>query len=214
MAATPRGIDRLDVIDFALAAESTVEEKSAVTTHSIKPRSPPRGKSKPDPKTKKSAHKETENKKQGSLSKFTTKATKWLKISEPSATALEEFRKAEFRRNHVEGMMDPLAAAKLKIPSAKLPVDAIRPSGRGPEPEDIARKKHHDKMMKAPGTGSSCGSNTGSPSFSTCKHSFDNRGSTESSFRTRTNSFASATTLGPKTLLCILGGNVDETKGE
>ncbi|RDW84370.1 hypothetical protein BP6252_01960 [Coleophoma cylindrospora] len=82
------------------------------------------------------------------------KASQWAKVSEPSGNALEQYRKAEFKRSNVSGLKDPQAAAKLKIPSTRLPDDAIMPSGKGPEPEEILRKQKESKA-KAPGSSGS-----------------------------------------------------------
>ncbi|KAI0189384.1 hypothetical protein EV127DRAFT_408919 [Xylaria flabelliformis] len=64
----------------------------------------------------------------------------WISISEPSTEALKNYKKDTFKKAGI-APNDPLANAKLHLPVASIPRDAIKPGGRGPEPEEIALQK-------------------------------------------------------------------------
>lgn len=64
----------------------------------------------------------------------------WISMSEPSSQALKDYKKETYRRAGI-APDDPRAPAKLHLPVATLPAEAIKPSGRGPDPEEIILKK-------------------------------------------------------------------------
>ncbi|KAI1162370.1 hypothetical protein F5B18DRAFT_381943 [Nemania serpens] len=64
----------------------------------------------------------------------------WVSVSEPSTQALRNYKRDTFNNAGI-ALDDPLANAKLHLPVASLPPDAIKPGGRGPEPEEIALKR-------------------------------------------------------------------------
>lgn len=64
----------------------------------------------------------------------------WLSTSEPSTQALKNYKKEAFKRAGTTPD-DPRATAKLHIPTSTLPPEAIKPSGRGLDPEDVLRKE-------------------------------------------------------------------------
>lgn len=68
----------------------------------------------------------------------------WVSISEPSNQALKNYKKEAFRRAGTTPE-DPRATAKLHIATATLPPEAIKPSGPGPDPEEIALRKAEQK---------------------------------------------------------------------
>ncbi|KAI0817480.1 hypothetical protein GGR55DRAFT_685112 [Xylaria sp. FL0064] len=64
----------------------------------------------------------------------------WVSVSEPSTQALKNYKKDTYNKAGI-ALDDPLANAKLHLPVAPLPPDAIKPGGRGPEPEEIIFQK-------------------------------------------------------------------------
>ncbi|KAL7629359.1 hypothetical protein AAE478_000879 [Parahypoxylon ruwenzoriense] len=64
----------------------------------------------------------------------------WVSISEPSTQALKDYKKETYKKANI-ALDDPQAKAKLHLPVGTLPPDAIKPDGRGPDPEEIALKK-------------------------------------------------------------------------
>lgn len=70
----------------------------------------------------------------------------WVSMSEPSAQAFKQHKKETYKRAGV-ALDDPRANAKLHISATTLPPSAIRPSGPGPEPEEIARRKAENKRQ-------------------------------------------------------------------
>ncbi|KAI0383847.1 hypothetical protein F5Y04DRAFT_278473 [Hypomontagnella monticulosa] len=64
----------------------------------------------------------------------------WVSVSEPSAQALKQYKKETYRKADI-ALDDPRANAKLHLPVGMLPREAIKPSGRGPDPEEIAMKR-------------------------------------------------------------------------
>lgn len=72
------------------------------------------------------------------------KMTDWLAVSEPSTRALEHHRQDVFRRAGIS-RLDPDAGAKLQVPVGGIPADAVRPSGPGPEPEEVARRRAEER---------------------------------------------------------------------
>ncbi|KAL3417636.1 hypothetical protein PVAG01_10646 [Phlyctema vagabunda] len=92
-----------------------------------------------------------EREKPNALAKLVKKTTNWIKTSEPSGNAFDEYRNAEFLRKDVKGLKDPHAAAKLNVAQTRLPEDAILPSGKGLEPEELVRKRL-EAQKKPPGS--------------------------------------------------------------
>ncbi|ORY60153.1 uncharacterized protein BCR38DRAFT_55023 [Pseudomassariella vexata] len=68
----------------------------------------------------------------------------WVTVSEPSTQALKQHKKDTYKRAGI-ALSDPQANAKLHIPVATLPPEAIKPCGPGPEPEEIAQRKAEQK---------------------------------------------------------------------
>ncbi|KAK5628105.1 hypothetical protein RRF57_003820 [Xylaria bambusicola] len=72
----------------------------------------------------------------------------WISVSEPSTQALIKYKKETYNKAGIS-LNDPLANAKLHLPVASLPPEAIKPGGRGLEPEEVViqkaiqRKKAH-----------------------------------------------------------------------
>ncbi|KAI1132079.1 hypothetical protein F5Y10DRAFT_284579 [Nemania abortiva] len=84
----------------------------------------------------------------------------WVAVSEPSTQALRNYKKDTYKKAGV-ALDDPLANAKLHLPVASLPPDAIKPGGRGPGPEKIAlqRAMQRKKALESlPMAGTSQGS--------------------------------------------------------
>lgn len=71
----------------------------------------------------------------------------WVSVSEPSTQALKQHKMETYKRAGI-ALDDPRANAKLHLPSSTLPPDAIKPSGRGPEPEEIARMKAEQRKRR------------------------------------------------------------------
>ncbi|OTB08863.1 hypothetical protein M426DRAFT_7581 [Hypoxylon sp. CI-4A] len=94
----------------------------------------------------------------------------WVSVSEPSAQALKQHKKETYKKAHV-ALDDPQANAKLHAPIGAIPVDAIKPGGRGPSPEEIAMKQSEQrKRLRHSDTrigGLSQGSGSGSSRYST-----------------------------------------------
>ncbi|CAJ2501776.1 Uu.00g046290.m01.CDS01 [Anthostomella pinea] len=64
----------------------------------------------------------------------------WVSVSEPSTQALKTYKKDTYKRAGI-ALDDPRASAKLHLPVGTLPAEAIKPAGRGPDPEVIALKR-------------------------------------------------------------------------
>ncbi|KAI1367984.1 hypothetical protein F5Y08DRAFT_336011 [Xylaria arbuscula] len=64
----------------------------------------------------------------------------WISVSEPSTQALKNYKKDTYNKAGI-ALDDPLAKAKLHLPATSLPPDAIKPGGRGLEPEEVVIKK-------------------------------------------------------------------------
>ncbi|KAI1423971.1 hypothetical protein F5Y12DRAFT_715817 [Xylaria sp. FL1777] len=73
-------------------------------------------------------------------SRWFSQLKEWVSVSEPSTQALKNYKKDTYDKAGI-ALDDPLANAKLHLPVASLPPDAIKPGGRGPEPEEIVMKK-------------------------------------------------------------------------
>lgn len=79
-----------------------------------------------------------------SVGQLLTKLKGWVATSEPSSRALKQYKKETFEKAGLS-LDDPDAAVKLEAPKGRIPEDAIKASGRGPGPEDIARLKALNK---------------------------------------------------------------------
>ncbi|KAI1356500.1 hypothetical protein F5Y01DRAFT_309909 [Xylaria sp. FL0043] len=73
-------------------------------------------------------------------SRWFSQLKEWVSVSEPSTQALKNYKKDTYNKAGI-ALDDPLANAKLHLPVAPLPPDAIKPGGRGPEPEEIIFQK-------------------------------------------------------------------------
>lgn len=93
----------------------------------------------------------------------------WVTTTEPSNQALKDYKKDAFRRAGTTPK-DPRATAKLHIPTTTLPPEAIRPSGPGPDPEEIVMRKaaQRRKLRQSFGT---AGSISGGSRSSASQHS-------------------------------------------
>ncbi|RKU42753.1 hypothetical protein DL546_006123 [Coniochaeta pulveracea] len=72
------------------------------------------------------------------------KMTDWLTVTEPSAQALKQHRKEVFRRAGISPE-DPEACSKLHVPIGEIPSHAVKPSGPGPEPEEVLKRELEEK---------------------------------------------------------------------
>lgn len=89
----------------------------------------------------------------------------WVSTSEPSSQALKQHKKDTFKKAGV-ALDDPQATAKLHAPIGELPEEAIKPAGRGPDPEKVLlRKAEQRRKARGSYSGVSSGSRT-SHSFS------------------------------------------------
>ncbi|TLS28365.1 hypothetical protein PpBr36_00191 [Pyricularia pennisetigena] len=64
----------------------------------------------------------------------------WVSTSEPSAEAWKKHTRDAHKSAGVS-RKDPRATAKLHLPAGRIPDDAIRPSGRGPDPEELVIRR-------------------------------------------------------------------------
>ncbi|KAI0164803.1 hypothetical protein GGR57DRAFT_514715 [Xylariaceae sp. FL1272] len=64
----------------------------------------------------------------------------WVTASEPSKQALIDYKKQTYERAGI-APDDARANAKLHLPIGTLPAEAIKPGGRGPNPEEVALQK-------------------------------------------------------------------------
>lgn len=88
------------------------------------------------------------NNSKGVKGRWIGKVTNWVSTSEPSLDALKRHRRETYQKAGIS-MDDPDANAKLHVPIGEIPPDAIKPAGRGPEPEEIARRRaeHRRRQM-------------------------------------------------------------------
>ncbi|KAI0535739.1 hypothetical protein GGR58DRAFT_529087 [Xylaria digitata] len=73
-------------------------------------------------------------------SRWFSQLKEWVSVSEPSTQALKDYKKDTYKKAGI-ALDDPLANAKLHLPAASLPPDAIKPGGNGPEPEEIVLQR-------------------------------------------------------------------------
>ncbi|KAI1733906.1 hypothetical protein F4680DRAFT_462805 [Xylaria scruposa] len=97
-------------------------------------------------------------------SRWFSQLKEWISVSEPSTEALKNYKKDTFKKAGI-ALDDPLANAKLHLPVASIPRDAIKPGGRGPEPEEIALQKAKNRK-EARGLLAVAGTSRGSRSSS------------------------------------------------
>jgi hypothetical protein len=103
------------------------------------------------------------------------KMTDWLTVTEPSAQALKQHKKEVFRRAGISPD-DPELNSKLHIPVGEIPAHAIKPSGPGPEPEEVLKKELEDRRSTRSSRGTSMSASRISPSSSyRSKHSKHSR---------------------------------------
>ena len=115
---------------------------------------------------------EKDNQRRGSKSKskegkgrWLSQLKDWVSTSEPSSQALKQHKKDTFKKAGV-ALDDPQATAKLHAPIGELPEEAIKPAGRGPDPEEVLlRKAEQRRKARGSYSGMSSGSRT-SHSFS------------------------------------------------
>jgi hypothetical protein len=88
----------------------------------------------------KDSRKDSKHKSKSSKGKILGKVSDWVSTSEPSLQALKRYRSDTFHKAGIS-VNDPNANAKLHVPIGEIPSDAIKPTGRGPEPEEVALKK-------------------------------------------------------------------------
>lgn len=93
------------------------------------------------------------------------KMTGWFSTSEPSVQALKRHKKVTFEKAGV-APNDPEASSKLHYPIGEIPANAVKPAGRGPEPEDIARAKAEKRRARSSGSTVSRASHSSSSEFS------------------------------------------------
>lgn len=107
----------------------------------------------------------SKSKSKDSKGRWLSQLKDWVSTSEPSSQALKQHKKETYKRAGVS-LDDPQANAKLHVPIGELPETAIKPAGRGPDPEEVLLKKAKQRH-KARGSysGRSSGSRT-SQSFS------------------------------------------------
>ncbi|KAI0555382.1 hypothetical protein F4679DRAFT_166446 [Xylaria curta] len=97
-------------------------------------------------------------------SRWFSQLKEWISVTEPSTEALKNYKKDTFKKAGIT-LNDPLANAKLHLPVASIPRDAIKPGGRGPEPEEIALQKAKNRK-EARGLLAVAGTSRGSRSSS------------------------------------------------
>ncbi|KAI1416006.1 hypothetical protein F5Y13DRAFT_155856 [Hypoxylon sp. FL1857] len=92
----------------------------------------------------------------------------WVSVSEPSTQALKQYKKDIYSKAQI-ALDDPEANAKLHAPIGLLPPNAIKPAGRGPDPEEIAMKQIEQRKIRLSGSrtgGTSQGSRSSSSRYS------------------------------------------------
>lgn len=89
----------------------------------------------------------------------------WVSVSEPSTQALKQYKKDTYNKAQV-ALDDPEANAKLHSPIGTLPPDAIKPAGRGPDPEEVVMKQIEQRKKKRISGSRTGGTSQGSRSSS------------------------------------------------
>ncbi|KAJ9164928.1 hypothetical protein NKR19_g931 [Coniochaeta hoffmannii] len=105
------------------------------------------------PRRKMSSDSKTQEASTSKSGKLLRNLSSWLTVSEPSTQALKHHKKEVFRKANISPD-DPTASAKLRIPGGEIPPGAIRPSGKGPDPEDVLRSRARERRRagKSPGS--------------------------------------------------------------
>lgn len=85
----------------------------------------------------------------------------WMSTSEPSTQALKQHKLDTYRKAGV-ALDDPQANAKLHIPLCRIPEEAIKPCGRGVEPEEAIVRRMAEKRKAR----NSCSGSRSSGSYS------------------------------------------------
>ncbi|KAI3329148.1 hypothetical protein HD806DRAFT_548301 [Xylariaceae sp. AK1471] len=118
-------------------------------------------------------------------SRWFSQFKEWVSVSEPSTQALKDYKKDTYKKAGI-APDDPLANAKLHLPVAALPPDAIKPGGRGPDPEELVlqramqRKKARESL---PGARASQASQASQASRSSTSHRSSSSSATNSALR-------------------------------
>ncbi|KAG8164983.1 hypothetical protein KVR01_005258 [Diaporthe batatas] len=87
-------------------------------------------------------------KKKSGMARWLSQFKSWVAVSEPSGQAFEQHRKDMFKNNGVLPR-DPDASMKLHVPPTRIPEEAIKPSGLGPDPEDLAAARRRNRQACA-----------------------------------------------------------------
>lgn len=95
----------------------------------------------------------------GGGGRWLRKMTSWLAAAEPSTRALEHHRKDVLRKAGVGPGDDDGEDARLKlqVPAGEIPPDAVRPAGKGSDPEDALRRRKAEEKRRREGSGSVLG---------------------------------------------------------
>ena len=89
----------------------------------------------------------TERRPRSKIRQTMHKIADWFVTSEPSVQALMSHQKAAFQKAGVISTRDPTASSKLHAPVGKIPEHAIKPMGRGPDPEDLVQKAAQNRRL-------------------------------------------------------------------
>lgn len=100
-------------------------------------------------------------KEKDSKGRWLHKMTDWLTASEPSTQALKHHKKSVFKKAGISED-DKDASSKLHVPMGEIPPDAIRPSGKGPDPEDVFKRQAEERRKAGRSTRSQSSSVLGS----------------------------------------------------
>ncbi|POS76431.1 hypothetical protein DHEL01_v205165 [Diaporthe helianthi] len=87
-------------------------------------------------------------KKKSGIARWLSQFKSWVGLSEPSGRAFEQHRKDMFKNNGVT-RRDPDASMKLHVSPTTIPKQAIKPSGLGPDPEDLAAARRRTRKACA-----------------------------------------------------------------
>ncbi|KAI1312542.1 hypothetical protein F5Y03DRAFT_408529 [Xylaria venustula] len=150
-------------VSYALSGSSTLEMGPSNSKSSSQGLHPTTAHSQEPPGDKQRGSRATEppkRKGKEAKSRWFSQLKEWVSVSEPSTQALRNYKKDTYNKAGI-ALDDPLASAKLHLPVASLPPDAIKPGGRGPEPEEIIIQRAM-KRKKARELLSSTGSSQGS----------------------------------------------------
>lgn len=127
--------------DLAKPANTIVRSQSDSSSH-------PNNKKKEGRGSLRRKQKDDATKEKDGKSNWLHKMTDWWTVSEPSTQALKQHKKEVFKKAGIS-VDDPEAGMKLHVPMGEIPVTAIKPSGPGPEPEEIFKKQLEQKKKSA-----------------------------------------------------------------